>query len=80
MCWPGWPSYDTVPLTEAFRRAVLRPFVRRGLFDEDQALGMLQWPHSGFHVHAGVGVPGTTAPSPCGWRAIVLGTPSRWSG
>jgi hypothetical protein len=56
--WPGWPSYDTVPLTEAFRRAVLRLFVRRGLFDEDQAQGMLQWPHSGFHVHAGVGVPG----------------------
>jgi hypothetical protein len=56
--WPGWPSHDTVPLTEAFRRAVLRLFVRRGLFDEDQAQGMLQWPHSGFHVHAGVGVPG----------------------
>jgi hypothetical protein len=55
--WPGWPSHDTVPLTEAFRRAVLRLFVRRGLFDEDQAQGMLQWPHSGFHVHAGVGVP-----------------------
>ena len=26
------------------------------------------------------GCPRTTAPSPCGWRAIVLGTPSRWSG
>jgi hypothetical protein len=35
---------------------VLRLFVRRGFFDEDQATGMLQWPHSGFHVHAGVGV------------------------
>jgi hypothetical protein len=46
--WPGWPSHDTVPLTEAFRRAALRLFVRRGLFDEDQAQGMLQWPHSGF--------------------------------
>ena len=34
-----------------------RLFVRRGLFDEDQAQGMLQWPHSGFQVHAGVGVP-----------------------
>ena len=35
---------------------MLRLFVRRGFFDEDQAEGMLQWPHSGFHVHAGVGV------------------------
>jgi hypothetical protein len=23
--WPGWPSHDTVPLTEAFRRAVPSP-------------------------------------------------------
>jgi hypothetical protein len=22
--WPGWPSHDTLQLTEAFRRAVLR--------------------------------------------------------
>ncbi len=36
---------------------MLRLVVRRGLFDEDQARGMLQSPHSGFHVHAGVGVP-----------------------
>ncbi len=36
---------------------MLRLFVRRGLFNQDQAEGMLQWPHSGFHVHAGVGVP-----------------------
>jgi hypothetical protein len=55
--WPGWPGHDTALLTEAFRRAVLRLFVRRGLFDPDQAEGMLQWPHSGFHVPAGVGVP-----------------------
>jgi hypothetical protein len=55
--WPGWPGHDTALLTEAFRRAVLRLFVRRGLFDEDQAQGMLQWPHSGFQVHTGVGVP-----------------------
>lgn len=51
--WPGWPGHDTAPLTEAFRRAVLRLFVRGGLFEEDQAAGMLQWPHSGSHVHAG---------------------------
>ena len=28
--WPGWPSHDTAHLAEAFRRAVLRLFVRRG--------------------------------------------------
>ena len=44
-------------LTEAFRRAVLRLFVRRALFDADQAAGMLTWPHSGFHVHTAVWVP-----------------------
>jgi hypothetical protein len=41
----------------AFRRAVLRLFVRRALFDEDQAAGMLTWPHSGFHVHTAVWIP-----------------------
>jgi hypothetical protein len=44
-------------LTEAFRRAVLRRFRRRGLLEEATALGMLAWPHSGFHVHDGVWVP-----------------------
>jgi hypothetical protein len=44
-------------LTEAFRRAVLRLFVRLDLFDEDQATGMLTWPHSGFHVHTAVWIP-----------------------
>ena len=85
MRWPGWPSHDTVPLTEAFRRAVLRLFVRRGLFDEDQAQGMLQWPHSGFHVHAGVGVPGDDRAfalrlahsSPAGWRRSRVGVDVR---
>ncbi len=47
----------TARLTEAFRRAVLRRFVRLGLFDEDQAARMLTWPHSGFHVHAAGWVP-----------------------
>ena len=41
---------------------VLRLFVRRGFFDEDQAEGMLQWPHSGFHVHTGVGVSAADRP------------------
>src|SRR5674476_50909 len=33
----SWPAHDTARLTEAFRRAVLRLFVRLDLFDEDQA-------------------------------------------
>ncbi|MDO8793452.1 MAG: transposase, partial [Vicinamibacterales bacterium] len=53
----SWPAHDSVRLTEAFRRAVLRLFVRLDLFDEDQAAGMLTWPHSGFHVHTAVWVP-----------------------
>jgi hypothetical protein len=61
--WPGWPSYGSAALSEAFRRAVLRLFVRRGFFDEEQARGMLQWPHSGFHVHTGVGVSEEDRPS-----------------
>jgi hypothetical protein len=52
----SWPAHDTARLTEAFRRAVLRLFVRLELFDEDQAAGMLTWPHSGFHVHTAVWV------------------------
>ncbi len=51
-----WPAHDAAQLTEAFRRAVLRLFVRLELFDEDQAAGMLTWPHSGFHVHTAVWV------------------------
>ncbi len=52
----AWPVHDAARLTEAFRRAVLRLFVRLALFDEDQAAGMLTWPHSGFHVHTAVWV------------------------
>lgn len=51
-----WPVHNTARLTEAFRRAVLRLFVRLELFDEDQAAGMLTLPHSGFHVHTAVWV------------------------
>ena len=50
----SWPVHDTARLTEAFPRAVLRLFVRLGLFDEDQAAGMLTWLHSGVHVHTAV--------------------------
>ena len=53
----SWPAHDTVRVTEAFRRAVLRLFARLKPFDEDQAAGMLAWPHSGFHVHTAVWVP-----------------------
>ena len=52
----SWPAHDTSRLTEAFRRAVLRLFVRLALFDEAQAARMLTWPHSGFHVHTAVWV------------------------
>ncbi len=52
----SWPAPDTARLTESFRRAVLRLFVPLELFDEDQAAGMLTWPHSGFHVHRAVWV------------------------
>ena len=48
------PLHDVTTLTEAFRRAVLRLFVRRELMDVETAQGMLAWPHSGFHVHDGV--------------------------
>ncbi len=51
-----WPAHDTAALTEAFRRAILRLFVRRGIVEADDAQRMLAWPHSGFHVHDGVWV------------------------
>ncbi len=52
-----WPAHDTAALTEAFRRAVLRLFVRREFFEAHEAQAMLAWPHSGFHVHDAVLVP-----------------------
>jgi len=81
----SWPAHDTARLTEAFRRAVLRRFVRLELFDEEQAAGMLTWPHSGFHVHTAVwedpfGCPRTIARSRPASRAPAPAIPSRWSG
>jgi hypothetical protein len=35
---------------------VLELFVKRELMDVETARSMLAWPHSGFHVHDGVGV------------------------
>ena len=52
----SWPAHEAAPLAEAFRRAVLRLFVRRGVFEDEDARAMLAWPHSGFHVHDGVWV------------------------
>ena len=81
----SWPAHDTARLTEAFRRAVLRLFVRLELFDEEQAAGMLTWPHSGFHVHTAVwegpyGCPRTIERSRRASRGTVRGIPSRWNG
>lgn len=54
--WTQW--LDTTLLAPVpHHRAVLRLFVRLALFDEDQATGMLMWPHSGFHVHTAIWVP-----------------------
>ena len=78
----SWPAHDTARLTEAFRRAVLRLFVRVELFDLTQAAGMLTWPHSGFHVHTAVWIPeddrafdpprALLRAEPCGPRAADL--------
>ncbi len=48
------PLHDVATLTEAFRRTVLKMFVKRELMDIDTAQGMLASPHSGFHVHDAV--------------------------
>ena len=76
----AWPVQDTARLTEAFRRAVLRRFVRFELFDADQAAGMLTWPHSGFHVHTAVVCRRMTGPLPPASRDTARGIPSRWNG
>ena len=36
---------------------MLRLLVRLALSDEEQAAGMLTWPHSGFHLHTAVWLP-----------------------
>jgi len=57
----GYHEIDV--LTEAFRRAVLREFVRLELLTEDDARSMLLWPHGGFHVNHSVRI---EADDPCG--------------
>ena len=44
------PIHDTQKLTEAFRRALLKLFLSRGLISEDFATTLLCWKHSGFSV------------------------------
>ena len=46
----SWLAHDTARLTDAFRRAVLRRFVRLERLDENHATGMRTRPHSGFHT------------------------------
>jgi hypothetical protein len=40
-------------LEEAWPRSVLAEFVRRGWLEEDDAMAMLAWPHSGFGAYLG---------------------------
>ena len=47
------PEPEPAVLEEAWRRAVLAEFVRRGWLEEDEAVGMLGWPHSGFGAYVG---------------------------
>jgi hypothetical protein len=51
------PWSSSRPVNAALVNCVFRLFVRRALFDDDQAVGMLAWPHSGFHVHTAVWIP-----------------------
>ena len=73
-----WPGHNTDRLTEAFRRAVLRLFVRLALVDAEQAADMLTSPHSGFHVHTAVWVPkddrafATRFARSCAWNPLAL--------
>jgi len=46
-------AHDAAVLAEAWRRAVLALFVRQGWMEEDAAVAMLSWPHSGFSAHVG---------------------------
>ena len=47
------PTPEPAVLQEAWRRAVLGEFLRRGWLEEDEAVGMLAWPHSGFGAYLG---------------------------
>ena len=47
------PPHDPTVLEELWRRGVLAEFVRQGWLEEDDAAGMLAWPHSGFGAYVG---------------------------
>ena len=47
------PPPDPAVLEELWRRQVLAWFVRQGWLDQDEAAGMLSWPHSGFGAYLG---------------------------
>lgn len=47
----------TARLPQSFIRAVLCRFVCLALVNEEEAAGMLTWPHSAFRVHDAVWVP-----------------------
>jgi hypothetical protein len=81
----SWPVHSTARLTVAFRRTVLRLFVRLELFDEDQSAGMLMWPHAEFNVQTAVregpfGSRSTIARSPPDSPGTARGIRSSWSG
>lgn len=46
-------AHDPAVLQESLRRAVLAWFARQGWLEEEAALAMLAWPHSGFGAHVG---------------------------
>lgn len=76
----SWPAHDTAQLSEAFRRAVLRLFVRLGLFEREDAEAMLAWPHSGFTCTTPCSYPTAIWPSRFGSRATARAIPWRLSG
>ena len=54
------PIKDTAPLTEVFRRRVIKLFVDRGLLDRRFASKILSWQHSGFSVDNSVAIPASS--------------------
>jgi len=47
------PGHDPLVLEESWRRAVLAWFAREGWLEDEAAVAMLAWPHSGFGAHVG---------------------------
>ena len=52
------PAHEAAVLEGAWRRAVLAAFVRAGWLEEEAAIAMLGWPHSGFGAHVGPPIAG----------------------